>query len=179
MKVALIFSNKKAGNGKFLVSYAVLFVSVCLVGEMFSCKCFKCFTWTYLCSRQLGHFKFQWIKNCNYSFWRCKKVYKNKQDFFEFFLKINFMRKFGYLDPSSTTTSETLYHEDAVRVAIKSMQRYGALNETGILDYATLKVSQRKWCVRTIQFELFFPLKVCEHKFLFSYWTHHDVEFQI
>lgn len=51
------------------------------------------------------------------------------------------MRKFGYLDSSSTTTSETLYHEEAVKVAIKNMQRYGALNETGILDNATLEVS--------------------------------------
>lgn len=56
------------------------------------------------------------------------------------------MRKFGYLDSSSTpiTTSETLYHEEAMITAIKKMQRYGALNETGILDNATLKVSQRK-----------------------------------
>lgn len=52
------------------------------------------------------------------------------------------MRKFGYLDSSSTaTTSETLYHEETMTEAIKNMQRYGALNETGILDNATLKVS--------------------------------------
>lgn len=52
------------------------------------------------------------------------------------------MRKFGYLDPSSmATTSETLYHEEAIITAVKNMQKYGALNETGVLDNATLKVS--------------------------------------
>lgn len=55
------------------------------------------------------------------------------------------MRKFGYLNSSSTTTTtETLYHGEAITAAIKNMQRYGALNETGILDNATLKVSFRK-----------------------------------
>lgn len=51
------------------------------------------------------------------------------------------MRKFGYLDSSSTTTSEMLYHEETITAAIKIMQKYGALNETGILDNATYKVS--------------------------------------
>lgn len=49
------------------------------------------------------------------------------------------MRKFGYLD-SSSSTSEALYHEDAIIAAIKNVQKYGALNETGVLDNATLKV---------------------------------------
>lgn len=65
---------------------------------------------------------------------------RNKNVLFNL-LKLDFMRKFGYLDSSSTTTSETLYHEEAITAAIKNMQRYGALNETGILDNATLKVS--------------------------------------
>lgn len=52
------------------------------------------------------------------------------------------MRKFGYLDSSSMpSTSETLYHEEAIVAAVKNMQKYGALNETGVLDSATLKVS--------------------------------------
>lgn len=51
------------------------------------------------------------------------------------------MRKFGYLDSSSTTTSEMLYHEETITAAIKIMQKYGALNETGIFDNATYKVS--------------------------------------
>lgn len=50
------------------------------------------------------------------------------------------MRKFGYLE-SSSSTSEALYHEDAIIAAIKNVQKYGALNETGVLDNATLKVS--------------------------------------
>lgn len=50
------------------------------------------------------------------------------------------MRKFGYLE-SGSSTSEALYHEDAVIAAIKNVQKYGALNESGILDNATLKVS--------------------------------------
>lgn len=49
------------------------------------------------------------------------------------------MRKFGYLE-SGSSTSEALYHEDAVIAAIKNVQKYGAINETGILDNATLKV---------------------------------------
>lgn len=49
------------------------------------------------------------------------------------------MRKFGYLE-SSSSTSASLYHEDAVIAAIKNMQKYGALNETGVLDNDTLKV---------------------------------------
>lgn len=60
------------------------------------------------------------------------------------------MRKFGYLDSSSTTTSETLYHEEAVTSAVKKMQMYGALNETGVLDNATLKVSLTKWWTKLV-----------------------------
>lgn len=53
--------------------------------------------------------------------------------------KLDFMRKFGYLE-SGSSTSEALYHEDAVIAAIKNVQKYGALNESGILDNATLEV---------------------------------------
>lgn len=52
------------------------------------------------------------------------------------------MRKFGYLNASSTaTTSDSIYHEGAIIVALKNMQKYGALNQTGVLDEATVKVS--------------------------------------
>lgn len=54
-------------------------------------------------------------------------------------LQLGFMRQFGYLDTGSST-SEALYHEDAIVAAIKNVQKYGALNETGELDNATLKV---------------------------------------
>lgn len=51
------------------------------------------------------------------------------------------MRKFGYLESTYSTTSETLYHEETIISAIKNMQKYGGLNETGRLDNSTLKVS--------------------------------------
>lgn len=65
-----------------------------------------------------------------------KKIYSKIH-----FQKMNFMRKFGYLESSYATTSETLYHEETVIAAIKNMQKYGGLNESGVLDNATLKVS--------------------------------------
>lgn len=55
------------------------------------------------------------------------------------------MRRFGYLE-TGTSTSEALYHEDAVIVAIKNVQKYGALNETGILDNDTLKLMSSPRC---------------------------------
>lgn len=58
--------------------------------------------------------------------------------------KLDFMRKFGYLE-SGSSTSEALYHEDAVIAAIKNVQKYGALNESGILDNATLEVPFSTW----------------------------------
>lgn len=50
------------------------------------------------------------------------------------------MQKFGYLNSSSSTTTDSLYHEEAIIAAIKNMQKYGALNQTGVLDSATIKV---------------------------------------
>lgn len=52
---------------------------------------------------------------------------------------MDFMRKFGYLE-SNPMTSEAIYHEDAIVAAIKNVQKYGALNETGIVDEETLQV---------------------------------------
>lgn len=51
------------------------------------------------------------------------------------------MRKFGYLSSSSTETTDTLYHEEAIISAIKNIQKYGALNQTGVMDTETIKVS--------------------------------------
>lgn len=62
------------------------------------------------------------------------------------------MRKFGYLPSSSTATTDTLYHEEAIIAGIKNMQKYGALNQTGVLDSATIKVSEYQW---TNIFQLF------------------------
>ncbi|CAD7090991.1 unnamed protein product [Hermetia illucens] len=52
---------------------------------------------------------------------------------------IKFMKRFGYLD-SSSSDSEALYHEEAIKDAVKNLQKFGALNQTGILDNATLQL---------------------------------------
>lgn len=52
------------------------------------------------------------------------------------------MRRFGYLEPNPSD-SESLYHESAIIEAIKTIQKYGALNQTGELDNETLEVRQR------------------------------------
>lgn len=77
------------------------------------------------------------------------------------------MRKFGYLDSSSSTTSETLYHDEAITLAIKNMQRYGALNETGTFDNATLKVSSTEMMMCTHN-KLYY-IRIVEKYFYFSY----------
>lgn len=49
------------------------------------------------------------------------------------------MRRFGYLE-TNPSDSESLYHESAIIEAIKNVQKYGALNQTGELDNQTLEV---------------------------------------
>lgn len=58
---------------------------------------------------------------------------------FYILFQIKFMKRFGYLD-SSSSDSEALYHEEAIKDAVKNLQKFGALNQTGILDNATLQV---------------------------------------
>lgn len=56
------------------------------------------------------------------------------------------MKKYGYLDSSSVTTnfdSESLYHETAIIEGIKNIQKFGALNQTGILNDETFKVYKK------------------------------------
>lgn len=55
------------------------------------------------------------------------------------YVKFNFMKKYGYLD-SKPSDSEAQYADVAVLEAIKNVQRYGALRETGIIDKNTLHV---------------------------------------
>lgn len=50
------------------------------------------------------------------------------------------MKKYGYLD-SNPSDSEAQYKDVAVLEAIKNVQRYGALPETGLLDTDTLRVN--------------------------------------
>jgi len=49
------------------------------------------------------------------------------------------MQKFGYLEPGPPD-SEALYTSDAVQMALRKVQKYGALPETGVLDQKTMKV---------------------------------------
>lgn len=49
------------------------------------------------------------------------------------------MRKFGYLE-KNPSTSEALYHEDAIIEALKNVQKFGAIPQTGKLDNETMKV---------------------------------------
>lgn len=49
------------------------------------------------------------------------------------------MRKFGYL-ASNSVLSERIYDDEVFVGAIKNMQKFGGLNQTGELDGDTLKV---------------------------------------
>jgi hypothetical protein len=49
------------------------------------------------------------------------------------------MRQFGYLE-QGTPDSEALYSEEAVVEAIKNVQKFGDIPQTGKLDNATLQV---------------------------------------
>lgn len=49
------------------------------------------------------------------------------------------MRKFGYLE-QGTEDSEALYSEEAVVDAIKQVQKFGAIPQTGVVDNATMQV---------------------------------------
>jgi hypothetical protein len=49
------------------------------------------------------------------------------------------LRKYGYLESLDSNSSETLYSEETIFDAIKLMQRYGAVPETGRLDNETLQ----------------------------------------
>lgn len=57
------------------------------------------------------------------------------------------MRRFGYLE-QGRPDSETLYTEEAVVDAIKLVQKFGAINETGVLDEPTKEVRHAKDILR-------------------------------
>lgn len=60
------------------------------------------------------------------------------------------MQTFGYLEKQSTGTSgpeaDALYKEDAIVEAIRKVQMYGALPETGVLDNKTLELFSAPRC---------------------------------
>ncbi|XP_073831872.1 neutrophil collagenase-like [Musca autumnalis] len=58
---------------------------------------------------------------------------------------LNFMRRFGYLD-RNPDNSEALYHESAIVEALKNIQKYGALEQTGKLDENTLELFTKPRC---------------------------------
>ena len=61
------------------------------------------------------------------------------------FSQIDFMRKFGYLEAGNPSAAETLYTEDVIREALKDVQKFGGLKETGILDKRTRAVRKRTY----------------------------------
>ena len=57
------------------------------------------------------------------------------------FLQIDFMRRYGYLD-AGPSDSEALYDDAAIERALKKVQKFGAISQTGRLDEDTMKVVQ-------------------------------------
>lgn len=49
------------------------------------------------------------------------------------------MKKYGYLEETSTDT-EALYSEAGLKDVIRTVQKFGAISETGVIDNATIKV---------------------------------------
>jgi hypothetical protein len=57
-------------------------------------------------------------------------------------LQLQFLQDFGYLEKSNGDVAN-FYSGDAVVSAIKEMQKYGAIPQTGALDNATIQVYTR------------------------------------
>lgn len=57
-----------------------------------------------------------------------------------YLIKLAFMRQFGYIGNVVGGNSESLVRDDYLIEAIRQVQRFGALNETGIIDPDTLNV---------------------------------------
>lgn len=58
---------------------------------------------------------------------------------------LDFMKKYGYLEQDDGA-SEALYTEEGISNIIKTMQRFGAIEQTGKIDNATLKLMKSKRC---------------------------------
>lgn len=54
---------------------------------------------------------------------------------------MGFLQKFGYLEGRFDNRSEGLYNKETVDQAISHMQRFGGLRPTGVIDNATLEVT--------------------------------------
>ncbi|CAH2006887.1 unnamed protein product [Acanthoscelides obtectus] len=57
---------------------------------------------------------------------------------------LDFMKTFGYIDDPKDT--EAIYTEEGFTNIIKNVQQFGALNQTGVLDEATLKLMSSPRC---------------------------------
>ncbi|VEN59505.1 unnamed protein product [Callosobruchus maculatus] len=57
---------------------------------------------------------------------------------------LDFMKMFGYIDDHKD--SEAIYTEEGFADIIKTVQKYGALNQTGVLDNATLTLMSSPRC---------------------------------
>lgn len=82
------------------------------------------------------------------------------------------MKQFGYLE-QGTNDSDALYSEEAVVDAIKTVQRFGAIPETGFIDNATLQVSFFLFCFFFTHFFVIFFIDILlinfRIKLLFKY----------
>ncbi|KAJ8937960.1 hypothetical protein NQ314_011647 [Rhamnusium bicolor] len=58
---------------------------------------------------------------------------------------LDFMKKFGYIEEDDGD-SEALYTENGISEIIKSVQKFGAIEETGQIDNATLKLMTSRRC---------------------------------
>ncbi|KAL7854088.1 hypothetical protein AOLI_G00209320 [Acnodon oligacanthus] len=58
---------------------------------------------------------------------------------------VDWLSKFGYLPPADPVTGQ-LQTKEALTKAIKAMQRFGGLEETGVLDQATLGLMKTPRC---------------------------------
>ncbi|XP_034048008.1 matrix metalloproteinase-17-like [Thalassophryne amazonica] len=58
---------------------------------------------------------------------------------------VDWLSKFGYLPPPDPVTGQ-LQTKEALTKAIKAMQKFGGLKETGILDQATLGLMKTPRC---------------------------------
>lgn len=54
------------------------------------------------------------------------------------------MKKYGYIEEGNGE-SAALYTEEGISDIIKTMQKFGGINETGKIDNATLIVSILQW----------------------------------
>ena len=54
------------------------------------------------------------------------------------------MRRYGYLE-AGPSDSEALYDDEAIEKALRKVQRFGALAQTGRLDEETMQVKVLCW----------------------------------